>query len=102
MKIQTLDIETMLHAAFLKAELDFLKSNPRFSEALPLVKTMFQFQRLCARAEELLAAGDHANASAKQFRESCFTRERLPALAESAPLVCISRFPEEIFAGGRR
>ena len=90
MKIQTLDFETMLHAAFLKAELDFLRSNPRFSEALPLVKTMVQFQRLCARGEELLGAGDRANTSAKQFRKSCFTPERLPAPAESAPLVCIS------------
>ena len=86
MKIQTLDIETMLHAAFLKAELDFLKSNPRFSEALPLVKTIFQFQRLCARAEELLAAGHGANTSAKQFRagslpasaEKCAARLHLP------------------------
>ena len=70
MRTQTLNVETMLHAAFLKAELDFLKSTPQFRKALPLVKTESQFERMCALSEELLGRYHRAHPSARQFRES--------------------------------
>ena len=68
----TLNVESMLRAAFLKAELEFLKASPRFAAALPLVKSPVQFQRLCNLGEELLGEYSRAHPSAKQLRDGQF------------------------------
>jgi hypothetical protein len=68
MTTQALNVEAMLRAAFLKAELEFLNSDPQFRDAIPSVKTPNQFGQLCDLAEELLGTHQRANPSARQFR----------------------------------
>ena len=69
MLTQTLNVPGMLHAAFLKAELDFLETEPLFSDAAKNVKTLADFEHLCDVAEEVLKASCRANPSAHQFRQ---------------------------------
>ena len=68
MASKPLNIERMLGAAFLKAELDFLRENPRFAEARSLVKNAEQFEILCILGCELLAAHHRVNPVAQQLR----------------------------------
>ncbi|MBC8096332.1 MAG: hypothetical protein H7Y43_11010 [Akkermansiaceae bacterium] len=70
MALKTTRVEKMLHASFLQTELEFLKSTPRFQDALPLVTNAEQYQRLCELGEGLLGAHERAHASARQFRQS--------------------------------
>lgn len=70
MQPKAFNVESMLRSAFLKAELEFLKSDPQFASELPLVKTPKQFERLCKLAEELLGAHGRVHPSAKQLRHS--------------------------------
>jgi hypothetical protein len=70
MALKTINVQSMLRASFLKSELEFLNSSPRFSDAVPLVTNAFQFQRLCELAEELLGAHERANPAAQQYRAS--------------------------------
>jgi hypothetical protein len=67
---QALNVEAMLRAAFLKAELDFLQSTPQFRDAIRGVKTPDQFEQLCELAEDILGAYRCAHPSAQQFREN--------------------------------
>lgn len=59
----------MLRAAFLKAELDFLKADPAFAEKLESVKTADDFDGLCALAEKILKSHAKANPSGRQLRD---------------------------------
>jgi hypothetical protein len=70
MQISSMQLDAMLRSGFLKAELDFLKSIPRFAAALSLVKSADQFESLCALGQQLLTAHHCANRSAQQFRET--------------------------------
>lgn len=58
----------MLRAAFLKAELEFLKSEENFANAAQEVETLADFERLTDLAEQLLGARGRVNQSAHQFR----------------------------------
>ena len=69
MQTQTLNVPAMLHAAFLKAELDFLETEPMFSDAAKSVQSLADFEHLCHVAEDLLKACSRANPSAHQFRQ---------------------------------
>ena len=59
----------MLRAAFLQAELDFLKADPLFAEKLESVKTVDDFEGLCALAEEIPESNARTNPSAQQLRD---------------------------------
>ena len=65
-----LAVESMLRAAFLKAELEFLKSDTSFVRAMEGVKTLADFERLADLAEHLLGAKGRASQAAQQFRQS--------------------------------
>jgi hypothetical protein len=60
-------LESMLRVAFLKAELEFLKTERRFINALEVVKTSTDFARLCELAETLLKESKRVNQSAKRL-----------------------------------
>jgi len=63
----------MLRAAFVKAELEFLRASPSFSDALdtlPFLKTTDHFERLCYLGEELLAAHYRSHPAESQLRTS--------------------------------
>ena len=60
----------MLRAAFLRAELEFLKTDTSFVRAMEEVKTVADFERLADLAEQLLAAKGRAIQAAQQFRQS--------------------------------
>src|SRR5687767_2388563 len=68
MASKPLNVQSMLSAAFLKAELEFLHGHENFREALKLVNTASEFEQLCDLGEELLGAHGRANKSAQQFR----------------------------------
>ena len=70
MPSETLNVEAMLRSAFMKAELDFLRSQPRFCAAILVVKTNADFIRLCELGSELLKMHKRANPAASQLRES--------------------------------
>jgi hypothetical protein len=65
---KTLNVTSMLSAAFLKAELEFLYEEPRFQKALKTVTTTADFARLCELSEDLIGEYGRANKSAQQFR----------------------------------
>lgn len=65
-----LNVDALLSAAFLRAELKFLRDQLSFQEALKKVKTIEDIERLVALGEELLAEYGRANSSAQQFRDS--------------------------------
>ena len=69
MQTQTLNVPAILHAAFLKAEMDFLETEPMFCDAAKSVKTLADFEHLCDVAEEMLKASSRANPVANQFRQ---------------------------------
>ena len=56
-----LNIQSLLDAAFLKSELEFLRAQPEFTDALKTTKTADDFERLCELAEQLLKSADRAN-----------------------------------------
>lgn len=56
-----LNIESLLDAAFLKSELDFLQAKPEFIDALKTTKTPDDFERLCELAERLLNSAERTN-----------------------------------------
>ena len=61
-------VDSRLRASFVQSELEFLKSTPRFMDALPLVTNAEQYQRLCDLGAELLGTHKKANKAAQQFR----------------------------------
>ena len=63
-----LNVESMLRAAFLNAELEFLKSDENFASAMREVRTLADFERLADLAEQLLGANGQGNQAAQQFR----------------------------------
>ena len=69
MASKPLNVESMLSAAFLKAELEFLHGQASFQEALKRVNTAADFERLCVLGEELLGSHGRTNKSAQQFRD---------------------------------
>jgi hypothetical protein len=72
------NVDTMLRTAFLKAELEFLRMQPRFIDAVATVKTSADFTRLCDLATELLKAGHRTHPSAKQLRNSKAQKDSSP------------------------
>jgi hypothetical protein len=68
----------MLCAAFLKAELEFLKSDPKFVSAMQSVKTLTDFEHLSELAEQLLGAKGHTNLAAQQFRRDSRRNQQSP------------------------
>jgi hypothetical protein len=60
--------ESVLRAAFLKSELEFLQEQPSFSTALVEVKTHDDFEKLCALGEQILATHQRAHPAAREFR----------------------------------
>jgi len=70
MASKPLNVESLLRASFLKAELECLHASPQFTVEWPTVVTAEQFQRLCELGEQLLAESDEANPAARQLRQS--------------------------------
>jgi hypothetical protein len=70
MSAKPLNVEALLSAAFLRAELSFLRNQPPFESALKEIKTIEDFERLVTLAEDLLAEAGRTNPSAQQFRDS--------------------------------
>ena len=61
MAAKGLNIQSLLDAAFVKSELDFLHAQPEFTDALQTTKTADGFERLCELAEQLLKSASQGN-----------------------------------------
>jgi hypothetical protein len=68
MASRPLNVESMLSAAFQKAELDFLHQQKRFQDEVATVKTASDFQHLCETSEQLLGEYGRANKSPRHLR----------------------------------
>jgi hypothetical protein len=65
----SLNVEAMLRAAFLKTEIAFLQRQPAFVEALAKVKKSGDFEGLCQLAEELLGSHSRTDPVVQQLRD---------------------------------
>lgn len=78
MALGTPQVRSMLRAAFLKTELEFLEAQPRFVSAVSAIKTAADFTRVCEVAEELLKEHSRATAAGRQLRDERKSGPRNP------------------------